>query len=124
MFHDRIVADEVHNQDFRLLERRTALALQASGDPEALGEQAAAWFESLIRRPIVRCVWEYAGREYACRYEFADGYPLSQSYIRDLAPPGQPERLIATGHVLGKGWIQTAGLGSPDRVEPQATYSW
>lgn len=39
-----------------------------------------------------------------------------QMYRSDWAPPRQEEHLIAGGFVHGKGWIQTRGLGEPDRV--------
>jgi hypothetical protein len=119
LFDGRIAADQVHNQSFTLPDTPTALSMHADGEPETLGEQAASWFDSILRRPVVRYVWEHAGRTYAERYQFTDGYTLSQRYDRRLAPRGQPEQLISAGHVFGKGWIQTTGLGAPSRIEPQ-----
>ena len=61
----------------------------------------------------------HAGRVYASRHLFADtGEGLSQMYNRPLAPPGQHEQLIAAGHFQGLGWIDTRGLGEPDRIIP------
>jgi hypothetical protein len=52
LFGDRTTADEVHNQSFLLPDTPTPLALQASGDPTVLGEQAA---------PLVRVVHRPTG---------------------------------------------------------------
>ncbi|KJY31646.1 hypothetical protein VR46_35260 [Streptomyces sp. NRRL S-444] len=57
------------------------------------------------------------GQVYASRYLFADtGEGLVQSYHQTLAPSEQAEALTRAGHVHGRGWIQTSGLGRPDRV--------
>ncbi|WP_440069548.1 hypothetical protein [Streptosporangium sp. OZ121] len=109
--------DRLHNQDFTLPEVPTSLAMEASGSPEELAEQAAGWFEAIIRRPVVRYEWLHAGQVYASRYLFPDTREgLSQMYNRELAPPGQQDRLLAAGHFTGRGWIDTRGLGEPDRV--------
>ena len=115
-------ADEVHNQDFSLPAVPGPLAIQAGGTPEELATRAADWFEDLIRRPVLHDVWTHAGHVYAQRYRFADGYPLSQTYNHSLAPAGQPETLVAAGHVRGRGWIQTAGLGKPDMTSQLPGY--
>ncbi|MEU6273890.1 hypothetical protein ABZ871_16015 [Streptomyces populi] len=109
--------DRLHNQLYFLPDRPTGLALEAAGSPQELAERTAAWFETLLRKPIVRHEWEHGGRVYASRYLFADtGEGLVQSYDRTLAPPGQAEALTEAGHVYGRGWIRTSGLGRPDRV--------
>lgn len=67
----------------------------------------------------MRYEWLRADRVYANRHLFADtGEGLSQMDNRLLAPPGHHEQLIAAGHVQGLGWIDTRGLGEPDRVIP------
>ncbi len=72
------------------------------------------WFAN---RPIVRHEWLHRRRVYADCYLFEDsGERLAQTYRSDWAPQGQEQRLIAEGFVHGKGWIQTLGLGEPDRV--------
>lgn len=109
--------DRLHNQLYFLPDRPTGLAMEATGSPQELGERAAAWFEAILRKPIVRHEWEHAGQLYARRYLFADtGEGLCQSYNQNLAPKGQPKSLIAAGHVVGRGWVQTSGLDRPHRV--------
>ncbi|MDP9863362.1 MULTISPECIES: hypothetical protein [Streptosporangium] len=113
----RLRGDRLHHQDFTLPEVPTSLAMEVSGSPEELAEQAADWFEAIISRPVVRYEWLHAGQVYASRYLFPDtGEGLSQMYNRELAPPGQQDRLLAAGHFTGRGWIDTRGLGEPDRV--------
>jgi hypothetical protein len=113
----RLRGDRIHNQDFTLPEVPTSLAMEASGSPEDLAERAADWFEAIIGHPVVRYEWLHAGQIYASREFFPDtGEGLSQMYNRALAPPGQRDRLMASGHVSGRGWIDTRGLGEPDRV--------
>ncbi|MGH9488859.1 MAG: hypothetical protein ACRD04_14910 [Terriglobales bacterium] len=54
---------------------------------------------------------------YASRYLFADtDEGLVEMFNRLLAPPGRQEQLIAAGYVRGRGWVDTRGLGQPDRV--------
>lgn len=61
--------------------------------------------------------WLHRGRVYAECYLFADsGERLAQMYRSDWAPLSQEDRLVAEGFVHGKGWIQTRGLGEPDRI--------
>lgn len=109
--------DRLHNQDFSLPDTPTSLAMDVSGSPEYLAEQAASWFETIIGRSVVRYEWLHADQVYASRYLFsATGEALAQSYNRELAPPGRSDRLMAAGHVSSRGWINTLGLGEPDRV--------
>lgn len=113
----RLRGDKLHNQLFTLPEEPTSLALEASGNPQKLANRAADWFESILRRPVVRYEWLQAGTVYACRYLFSDtGEGLVQMYNHELAPPGQRDQLIAAGHTKGRGWIDTRGLGQPDRI--------
>ncbi len=116
---DRIRGDSLDHQDYGLPDRPTSLAIDVTGSPADLAASVADWFDAILRRPIVRYEWLHVGRAYANRYLFADtGEGLSQMYNRMLAPPGQREQLIAAGHVQGLGWIDTRGLGEPDRVIP------
>jgi hypothetical protein len=112
----RLHGDRMDSQLYKFPERPSSLAIDSEGSPVDLATVAAAWFDALMRRPIVRHEWLHEGEVYANRYVFADtGEALVQMYRQDLAPPGQPEQLINDGHVFGRGWIQTSGLGTPDR---------
>ncbi|MFB7449892.1 hypothetical protein [Streptomyces sp. NPDC056194] len=109
--------DRLHNQLHFLPDQPTSLAMEAVGSPQELAERTATWFETLLRKPIVRHEWEHSGQVYATRYLFADTEEgLVQSYNQTLAPSGQAKGLIDAGHVHGRGWIQTSGLGRPDRI--------
>jgi hypothetical protein len=109
--------DRLHNQLFRLPDRPTSLALEASGTADELAGRAAEWFEAILRRPVVRYEWLHAGKVYAFCYLFPDsGETLAQMYNQELSPPGQQGRLIAAGHFHGRGWIDTRGLGHPGRI--------
>ncbi|GAA0350419.1 hypothetical protein NE235_26595 [Actinoallomurus spadix] len=109
--------DRLHNQLYFLPDRPTSLATEAAGSPAHLAEHAAQWFEAILRKPVVRYEWEHNGRVYAERYLFADsGEGLCQRYNDLLAPHGQKASLTAAGHVTPNGWVQTSGLGRPDRV--------
>jgi hypothetical protein len=117
--HGRIRGDRLDHQDFMLPEQPTSLALDVTGPPADLAAHTADWFDSILRRPIVRYEWLRSGQVYAFRYLFVDtGEGLAEMYNRVLAPPEQRERLIAAGYSRGKGWIDTCGLGKPDRVIP------
>jgi hypothetical protein len=91
------------------------MTLDVAGGVDLLVERTADWFDGVLRRPIVLYVWLNDGYAYAARFAFADSSEtLSQAYARQLAPEGQYEQVIAAGHVHGKGWLQTAGLSTPD----------
>ncbi|WP_248962021.1 hypothetical protein [Sphaerisporangium perillae] len=112
-----IHADKLHNQLFTLPDEPTSLSLTASGPSDELADRAAEWFDALVRRRVVRYEWAHQGRVYASRYLFSDtGEGLCQMYNDTLAPPGQRDRLVAAGHTNGRGWIDTQGLGQPDRI--------
>ncbi|MEV4189396.1 hypothetical protein AB0J28_48980 [Streptosporangium canum] len=113
----RLRGDRLHHQDFTLPDTPTGLATEASGSPEELAERAADWFEAIIDYSIVRHEWLHAGQVYASRYLFSrTGEGLTHRYNRDLAPPGQQDRLVEAGYVDGRGWLDTRGLGEPDRI--------
>jgi hypothetical protein len=85
--------DELHNQLFTLPDKPTSLALAAVGSSEEIADRTADWFETLLRRPIVRHEWLRSGGIYARRWLFAD-----------------------TGQGLVEGRVRTGELGAPDRV--------
>jgi hypothetical protein len=116
---DRARGDSLHNQTFALPDRPTALAIDVTGSPASVAASVADWLAAIVRRPIVRYEWLHTGGVYAHRYLFADtGEGLVQMYNRQLAPAGQYEELIAARHFHGNGWIDTRGLGEPDRITP------
>ncbi len=83
-------ADKLHNQLFTLPDKPTSLALNVTGTPAELAQQTAAWFETLLRRPIVRQEWLDHGQVHARRWLFFDtGEPLVEGGRRtgDLGPP-------------------------------------
>ncbi|WP_157435981.1 hypothetical protein [Actinospica robiniae] len=109
----------LHNQLYSLTGATPSLALEASGTIDELADQTARWFDAVLRRPIVLYVWLNDGYAYAARYAFADtSETLAQLYNRGIAPKGQYEQVIAAGHVHGRGWLQTAGLPTPDVYVP------
>ncbi|RST16474.1 hypothetical protein E2C00_17365 [Streptomyces sp. WAC05374] len=112
-------ADKVHNQNFTLPETRTEFAFTTTGTPAKTAHRTATWFEAVLARPLVRCEWLHEGKVYALRYEYADnGLGLSEGFTPRLAPPELRERLAAEGVDHGRGRINRAGLGEPDRVVP------
>ncbi|MFD7455672.1 MULTISPECIES: hypothetical protein [unclassified Streptomyces] len=110
--------DRLHNQDFTLPGTPTELAFAADRvGPAEAASRTADWFESVLARPPARCEWLHDGRTYAVRYEYADtGRGLSEGFVGRLAPPGPRSRLAADGVDGGRGRINRAGLGEPDRV--------
>lgn len=87
------------------------------GSTVELAARGSEFLERFARRPIVRHQWVHRGRVYADCYLFEDtGERLAQMYRSDWAPRGQEDRLVAEGFVRGVGWIQTVGLGKPDRT--------
>jgi len=115
----RVRGGRLHNQLYHLSGKTPSLSFDARGGVDSLAGKTAAWFETVLRRPVVLHVWTHEGRAYAGRYEFADSHEtLGQAYIRSAAPHGQYERVIAAGHVHGRGWLQTAGLPAPDLYSP------
>jgi hypothetical protein len=116
----RVRGDRLHNQLNTLPDQPTSLALEVTGLPADLAAHSADWFDSILCRPIVRYEWMlHSGQVYASRYAFADtGEGLVEMYNHVLAPTGQRDKLIAAGFSRGMGWIDTRGLGAPDRVIP------
>ncbi|WAS91567.1 hypothetical protein [Nannocystis punicea] len=89
---DRLLADTLHCQDFALPAVPTALALDVTGEPAALGLRAADWFEAALRRPVDYQEWLRGGEVHAYRWVFAD-----------------------TGEALVESRTSPRGLGAPDR---------
>lgn len=109
---DRI---SVHDRTFPATPTRDGFVLE--GSPTQLAARGYELFDSFVRRPVVRHEWLHKGRVYAECYLFEDtGERLAQMYRSDWAPRRQEARLIKKGFVRGGGWIQTHGLGKPDRV--------
>lgn len=109
---DRI---SIHDRTFPPSPTRDGFTLE--GDANQLASRGCALLDAYVRRPVVRHEWLHRSRVYASRYLFEDsGEGLSQMYRSDLAPRGQEAQLVAQGFARGAGWIQTAGLGKPDRV--------
>lgn len=110
-----VAGGRLHSQLHHITGETPSLAFEAADDLEALAQSTATWFAEVLRRPVVLYVWLHDGWAYAARYAFADtSETLVQSYSRNRAPQGQYEAVIAAGHVRGKGWLQTAGLPTPD----------
>ncbi|MET8546071.1 hypothetical protein ABZW03_36390 [Kitasatospora sp. NPDC004799] len=108
-----------HQNFYWLTQPPTGLALNATGSPEALAVASAAWFERVLRMPVVRHEWYHEGRLYAYRCLFAgdgDGDGWCDGYRDALAPPGQRERLVAAGALDAGYWVRSGALGRPDRV--------
>jgi len=109
---DRI---SIHHLNFPPAPTRDGFTVR--GSPGELADRGGALFEYFASRPVVRHEWLHRGKVYATCYLFEDsGERLSQMYRSDWAPRGQETRLVAEGFVHGRGWIQTRGLGDPQRV--------
>lgn len=109
---DRI---SIHDRTFPPVPTRDAFV--AKGSPGELADRGGALLKYFASRPVVRHEWLHRGKVYATCYLFEDsGERLAQMYRSDWAPRGQEARLVAEGFVHGKGWIQTRGLGDPQRV--------
>ncbi len=109
--------DRISPHDRTFPDHPTPHGFLVTGPPGDLAARGAGLLKTFASRPMVRHEWLHRDRVYATCYLFADtGERLAQSYESDLAPQGQEARLVEAGFVHGKGWIQTRGLGEPDRV--------
>ncbi|MDG9703261.1 hypothetical protein [Streptomyces sp. DH37] len=92
-FHGTHVrAGKVRDQLFNLHETPEHGLLRASGTVEELAERCAAWFESLLSRPVVRAEWPSERGGYATRWEFADtgeALVVSGTVPADGSPPAR-----------------------------------
>ncbi|MFI8391896.1 hypothetical protein [Streptomyces sp. NPDC085540] len=80
-------AGRVGDQLFNLDEAPERGFFQATGTMEELAEQCAAWFETVLSRPVSRAQWLHKGRVYATLWAFADtGEPLVRGVDNALAP--------------------------------------
>lgn len=114
---NQLKGDRISVHDRRFPASPTADGFLLEGSVEVLADRAATLLEFYWRRPVVLHEWLHRGRVYASCYIFEDsGERLVQMYRMDWAPAGQEAQLIAQGFVRGKGWVQTRGLGVPDRV--------
>lgn len=112
-----LVGDRISVHDRSFPAAPTEDGFRVTGTPAEMAEQGAALLQRYAERPIVRHEWLHRGRVYADCYIFDDtGERLAQMYRSDRAPHGQEARLKAAGFEHGNGWIQTEGLGEPDRV--------
>lgn len=104
--HDRAFPPELTSDGFVV-----------EGSAIELATRGVELLERFANAPVVKHEWLHLGRVDAECYLFADlGERLAQMYRSDWAPLGQEDGLVAEGFVHGKGWIQTRGLGEPDRV--------
>ncbi|WP_437052999.1 hypothetical protein [Streptomyces sp. enrichment culture] len=110
--------DRLHNQDLTLPGTPTELAFAADAvGPAEAASRTADWFEAVLARPPACCERLHDGRTYAVRHEYADtGRGLGEGFGDRLAPAGLRARLAADGVDGGRGRIDRAGLGEPDRV--------
>jgi hypothetical protein len=109
----RARGDRLHSCLHELPDEPTPFALDVSGVPEQVAAECAAWFETILRRPVLHQQWRHKdhGRLYAEAWKFADnGDVLIQSYDSAAAPRQQRRRLIRKGFVFGRGWIQVEGI--------------
>lgn len=116
---DRLRGDRLGVHDRSFPPGPTPDGLVAVGEPDVLAARGAELLERVAGRAVVRHEWIHEGRVYAHCYLFEhSGERLAQMFRGDWAPPGRAESLAAEGHVRGRGWVQTSGLGAPDRVVP------
>ena len=53
LVEDRLLCSAVDSQSYWPEENPLVTTVKSSGDPEELGETAAAWFEEILRRPVI-----------------------------------------------------------------------
>jgi hypothetical protein len=90
----RLHADTLHNQLFTLPDNPTSMALNVTGTPEQLADQAADWFESWLTVPLVRQEWDSPdGSVFQTwgRGDTGQGYISRGRFRRDL---GSPDRTV------------------------------
>ena len=114
---NRLRGDRISVHDRTFPPSPTVDGFLVEGTADELASRGYALLHTYWRRPVVKHEWLHRGRVYAHCHILADtGERLSQMYRSDWAPRRQEARLVAAGFVRGKGWIQTEGLGAPDRV--------
>ncbi|MEU2419606.1 hypothetical protein ABZ619_00865 [Streptomyces sp. NPDC007851] len=53
LVEDRLLCSAVDSQSYWPTERPSVTTVRSSGEPEELAETAAAWFEEILRRPVI-----------------------------------------------------------------------
>ncbi|EME63349.1 hypothetical protein [Amycolatopsis decaplanina] len=111
--------DLLHGCLHELPDEPTPFSLDVSGAPEHVAAECAAWFETILRRPVgFERRHNHHGQPYAEIWKFSDnGDVLSQSYNPAVAPRGQRKRLVRGGFVFGRGWTQVKGVKDPPSHE-------
>jgi hypothetical protein len=87
----RVRGDKLHGQSFVRPPEPSPFHLEAAGAPAELGAVVADWFESVLRRPIVRHEWLRSGAVRARRWSFGDD---GQSLVESGSPAGRPDRSV------------------------------
>ncbi|WP_405057631.1 hypothetical protein OG474_33555 [Kribbella sp. NBC_01505] len=114
---NRLRGDRISIHDRTFPPTPTPDGFVLEGAPSDLAARGWELLDTYNRRPIVKHEWLHRRRVYASCYLFEDtGERLSDMYRGDWAPRRQEAELRAKGFVRGRGWIQTEGLGDPDRV--------
>ena len=97
---------------YYLPDEPTGLAMEASGNSRVLAEAAAAWFETVLQKPIVRHEWDHDGQVYAQLYAFADtGEGLVAMYNKSLAPREVTDSLLPYNYGANRSWVDVGKLG-------------
>lgn len=114
---NRVRGGRLHNQCYDLCGESPGPPLDTSGDIDALAQEAAQWFDAVLRRPVVVYVWLHRGYAYAIRYAFADTREIiAHRFSKERAPRDWMWAAIARGRVsVNPRWMQTHGLPRPDR---------
>ncbi|MER6315254.1 hypothetical protein ABT237_15960 [Streptomyces sp. NPDC001581] len=136
-----VQAGWVCDQLFNLEETPEGGFFEATGTIEELAERCAAWFETVLSRPVSREQWLHKGRVYATGWAFADtGEPLVRSVDNTWAPtpywgwhsfPGEPHDRCTlvrgatqpqTGpHAPSCPYEPAPGSATDQRVRPEPT---
>jgi hypothetical protein len=93
LYGDRVRGDQVHNQSFCLPAEPTRLAFQATGPPDYLADQAAAWVESVLRLPIERHEWLWGNEVYARQWVVAGVPRVAAGRTQDVGGR-PPDRIV------------------------------
>ncbi|MGW7066708.1 hypothetical protein ACWGII_38415 [Streptomyces sp. NPDC054855] len=85
-------AGKVSDQLFNLHETSERGYFHATGPVEELAERSAAWFETVLSRPVSRTEWLHEGKVYATSRDFADTLEgLAVGFNRLMPPRPTPE---------------------------------
>ena len=75
LVEDRLLCSTVDSHSYWPTENPLVTTLKSSGDPEQLGETAAAWFEEVLRRPVIGRISGPSGWSFV-----PPGSPLPKGY--------------------------------------------